>query len=80
MHGKTFEKIIFLDFIKKTRLENLSDILMVQSVFRISIRGLNTLTYTATIIVEKPMSNPVVISTLVMTVSSFTPNVSMFNK
>ncbi len=45
MHGKTFEKLIFLDFFKKTTLDNLTAIAMVQSVLRISIRGLNTLIY-----------------------------------
>ena len=45
MHGKTFEKLIFLDFFQKTKPENFTAIAMVQSVFRISIRGLNTLIY-----------------------------------
>ena len=45
MHGTTFEKLIFLDLKKKTALENLIAIAMVQSVFRISILGLNTLIY-----------------------------------
>ena len=80
MHGKTFEKLIFLDFLQKIRLENIAAIAMVQSGFRISIWGLNTLIYTVKTMVEKSMNNLVGISSLAMSVASFALNISMFNK
>jgi len=53
---------------------------MVQSVFRISIRGLSTLIYPVNNMVEKSMNNLVGISSLAMNVALFALNISMFNK